>query len=348
MDTLQIIIADDEEPVHDGLKESIARKYPNAQIRSFYSTMTLLKFLRKTPNLADILFLDNNFEGSESGLDVLPKISEYAPKLPIIFLTGSEDVQQFNDVANYNIRFIGKPAKNVDIYYAINESIKTTKFVLDISAQIKQLNDSICKTKKWAQDVFLIASNDDSDRELDLENPEEWESFQEKTIEWVEKLKGIQINGDEKTYNDIKDKLCEKYRFMTNEEMSFLATGEYLLDKNTNDDIDFSPIIISFSKCLEGLLRRLLKQRCLIGDELGMMGECIHIVVCDRNGLGRDVNFTRQLNKFNKNFRIKAAHPSPISRSKAREAYNMLCDINLEKMSDKYLIDYVYRRLKNK
>lgn len=346
MEMLNILIADDEEPVHEGLKESISRKYPNAQIRSFYSTMMLLKFLRKTPNLADLLFLDHMFEGSENGLDVLPEIREYAPKLPIIFLTGSDDVQQFIDVANYNVRFIGKPAKNVDIYYAINESIKTTKSVLDKNTQIEKFKDAISETKRWAQSVFCVASNEENDRELDLENPHEWKIFQDKTIDLVTKLKKIQIQGDEKKYETIKEMLFKKYPYMSEKKLNFLTTGEFLLEKNINDSMDFSPIIISFSKCLEGLLRELLKQRKLLCNNHGMMGECIHAIIFDRNGLGRDIGFTKALDKFNKKYRIKAAHPNTIDKNKALEAYSILCDRSTDKLSDKYLIDYVYKRIK--
>lgn len=347
METLNILIADDEEPVHEGLKDSIKRKYPNTQIRSFYSTLMLLKFLRKTPNLADLLFLDHKFEGSENGLDVLPEIREYAPKLPIIFLTGSDDIQPFIDIANYNVRFIGKPAKNVDIYYAINESIKTTKSVLDKNAQIKEFKCAMLETKKWAQNVFCIASNEDNDRELDLESPNEWKIFQEKTIDLVTKLQKIQIQGDENEYNTIRNVLLKKYPYMNNNELNFFSTGEFLLRKNINDSMDFSPIIISFSKCLEGLLRELLKQRKLLCNNHGMMGECIHTIILDRNGLGKDIAFTKHLDKFNKKYRIKAAHPNAIDKNKALEAYGMLCNSTTDKLSDKYLIDYVYRRIKS-
>ena len=128
MQTFVVGIADDDEKLHNSLKEYLHKYDSSIGIQSFYFTSEVEDFLYETPEGLDILFLDYHFEGSTSGLEALPTISEYAPKLPIVLLT-SMDIE-LNYLAalskKYNIAYIEKPIGPKQLAIKI-ENIKKQK-----------------------------------------------------------------------------------------------------------------------------------------------------------------------------------------------------------------------------
>lgn len=128
MQTFVVGIADDDEKLHNSLKEYLHKYDSSIGIQSFYFTSEVEDFLYETPEGLDILFLDYYFEGSTSGLEALPTIREYAPKLPIVLLT-SMDIE-LNYLAalskKYNIAYIEKPIGPKQLAIKI-ENIKNKK-----------------------------------------------------------------------------------------------------------------------------------------------------------------------------------------------------------------------------
>lgn len=104
-------IADDEESVHKSIKQYLHIYDPVIHIKEFYFTSEVEDYLYKNPEGLDILFLDQRFEGSTSGIESIPIVRKYAPKLPIVLLT-SMDIEFAQLVVlgeKYDVAYIPKP-----------------------------------------------------------------------------------------------------------------------------------------------------------------------------------------------------------------------------------------------
>jgi len=147
MSDLVIGIADDEEIIHNGLKEILGDKeninVPSVGFESFYETDSLKDFLYDNPDRLNVLILDVNFKGGETGIEALPKIKEYVPNLPIILLTADKDPSTIELAFDYILEYLPKPIDSNIIIIAIKRALykKTSssniRELLDINAEMQ-------------------------------------------------------------------------------------------------------------------------------------------------------------------------------------------------------------------
>jgi DNA-binding NarL/FixJ family response regulator len=105
-----VVLVDDEEKVHSAIRVYLERNDALRELRSFYSPVEVVEYLKTTGDPIDIILLDIHFKDSGlSGLEVIPFIREEYPYVPIVLLTGMDtdaikEAQEFT-----NTYFIPKP-----------------------------------------------------------------------------------------------------------------------------------------------------------------------------------------------------------------------------------------------
>lgn len=131
MPKVNIIIADDQETTHKGLRKTLsAVGFQYEVLEDFFDTEDLITYLETEESMinADILILDHDFGGiGKNGLDALKDIREICPNLPILMLSSFEDNDRtsFSDAdIKYRISYIQKPAKASDLTFHINSIIR--------------------------------------------------------------------------------------------------------------------------------------------------------------------------------------------------------------------------------
>jgi len=136
-----IVLADDEEKVHNTIRHYLEQNDLISEMKSFYTPLDLLEYLKTTRDRIDVILLDIHFKNSGlSGLESIPFIREEYPYLPIILLTGmdSDAIREAGTFAN--TYFIPKPVsgghlvKMIDFYVGKSEHE---------SREIKELEDKI-------------------------------------------------------------------------------------------------------------------------------------------------------------------------------------------------------------
>ncbi len=123
-----VVLADDEEKVHNAIRLYLERNEVLKGLKSFYTPVDLLEYLKTTEDPIDVILLDIHFKDSGlSGLDAIPFIREEVPYVPIILLTGmdSEAIREAESFSN--TYFIPKPVsggqliKMIDFYVGRSE-----------------------------------------------------------------------------------------------------------------------------------------------------------------------------------------------------------------------------------
>lgn len=151
MPSIEIIIADDEETIHDDIKRSLesARDifFDFRIIKEFYGTYDLKIFLRSYKPSEDaetVLLLDNLFNSLPAGLQALPNIRRHCPNLPIIMLTTCEDADRAFTLARaqYNVEYIQKPVSGTQLRFRIESAIKAMHEA-DVNKKIEKLEKKI-------------------------------------------------------------------------------------------------------------------------------------------------------------------------------------------------------------
>jgi DNA-binding response OmpR family regulator len=161
-----IILADDEEKVHNTIRRYLEQNNVIEEMKSFYTPLDLLEYLKTTDDPIDLVLLDIHFKNSGlSGLEAIPFIREEYPYLPIILLTGM-DTDAIREAETFtNTYFIPKPVsgghlvKMIDFYVGkseheareISELEKTIKEHLDyqllLEEEVKKVEEDRDKIK---------------------------------------------------------------------------------------------------------------------------------------------------------------------------------------------------------
>ena len=123
-----IVLADDEEKVHNTIRVYLERNEVLEELKSFYTPLDLLEYLKTTEDPIDVILLDIHFKNSGlSGLEAIPFIREEVPYVPIILLTGM-DTEAIREAEGFpNTYFIPKPVsgshlvKMIDFYVGKGE-----------------------------------------------------------------------------------------------------------------------------------------------------------------------------------------------------------------------------------
>ena len=131
MSEINVVIADDEESTHEGLRGILSEFDLKCNIvKEFYDTQRLVRFLKKEEaDFVDVLILDHDFGGiCMNGMEVVPKIREFRPHLPILILSTYRPEEIFENFTNdYKVDYVNKPVKSADLLFRINNVIRSMK-----------------------------------------------------------------------------------------------------------------------------------------------------------------------------------------------------------------------------
>lgn len=162
MAEINILIADDEESVHKGIRDTLnSIKLEYKILEDFYNTDDLLDFLdSEGADLADVLLLDHSFGGAGTdGMDVVPEIREMRPNLPILMLTAYDVETIFPDGSNkYNVDYVQKPVKASDLRFRITNIIRQMQEWESFGKKLSENSEFI---------EYLMGENDKLGLELD-------------------------------------------------------------------------------------------------------------------------------------------------------------------------------------
>ena len=184
MSTVNIIIADDEQSIHEDIRKSLdSINFDYKIVKDFMDVASLKKYLylmNMNPDNegVDVLILDHFFGGaSENGLEALPQIRNITPKLPIIFLTTFDDTE-FSDASElYNdVDYQHKPVQAVDLRYRIKKVIQKAKEWEDFQKALKEnkeFEDYLLKENEKLENAQYENANTDTqlDKALADESP---------------------------------------------------------------------------------------------------------------------------------------------------------------------------------
>lgn len=142
----QFLIADDHPLFRDALKGALATPFPQAQIFESEDFQSTLNVLAEQPDL-DLILLDLHMPGN-GDLYGLIRIREDYPDIPLVAISGSEDLQVISKVMGYGaLGFIPKSSSAAQIAAAIDvvlegdswlpESLKDK--IASISSEDKEL-----------------------------------------------------------------------------------------------------------------------------------------------------------------------------------------------------------------
>ena len=160
--TIHLLCADDEEIIHSSLERMVYEVNNNETpyhlfIDSFfYNTDELKDYLHDVSHSADVLLLDIDFKGGESGIDALEEIRKLAPELNIILLSAYDNISQvIQSSKKYDVSFLKKPIGPnelvIHIDKVLEQQAKITKLESDIiyyQSLIDQINSEAEKFQR--------------------------------------------------------------------------------------------------------------------------------------------------------------------------------------------------------
>ena len=117
-------------------------------------------FLRhKLPNCPSCLLLDVRLPGM-SGLDVQRKLTELGAPIPVIFITGHEDIPMtVQAMKSGAMEFLTKPFRDQDLIDAIQQALTRDSQARQEQNEITELKERYAKlTAREREVMFLIAS----------------------------------------------------------------------------------------------------------------------------------------------------------------------------------------------
>ncbi len=225
-----------------------------------------------------------------------------------------------------------------------HQNDELNNLVEDMKNKLQSYQEELTKTRKWAYDILHF--NEDGDDNLDVSNEKDWEKFQSKVLELTEKMKTDSLKIDtQNRLKTIKNACIKKYDRFDESDLSFLATGEYLLEMHKEDSMDFSPVLIAFAKCVEGVLAKYLARGLVVPeDERPMLGNSL--IYIKHNSLllnltqAQTITVAKQLEDFIK-YRNKAAHKEGVTLEEVLLAKVIVFE-SLEVFNKNCLLDFIH------
>lgn len=352
MNQLTICIVDDEDIIHNSLASFINRNFSNVEVTSFYSATVFVRALKKDIDLGDLIILDHHFDTGISGSEAIAEIRKINPNIPIIFLTGVSDDSDITYKSDVNIHFKAKPISEMELKRTIKECIELHETVSGLrdkvnllELEVSVLAEQVEQTKKWAYDALQSLG---VGKKSNISDPKEWIEFQDKTLKYIEAMGNQETYGNNNkthVFKTIVELFRGRYGYFDEQSIKFLATGEFLFESHKDDEhIDFSPMLIAYSKCFESMLTVFLKSKGLILEgETTTLGSCIYIIGKNITSLGvSSVDFSKWYKRMQAflQLRNKAAHPSGISKDDFERAKAYLFDLKTINKQE-YLLDFL-------
>ena len=127
----------------------------------------------------------------------------------------------------------------------------------------KVLKSKVNQVKEWA--IALLRLQNRCEDYLNFDSEEDWKVIERQMHEIAEKM--FETENNNINYVDIKNKLKKLYPKLNEKSLTFLSTGEFLLNTHTNDFIDYAPIMIEYCKVVEIELNEVLKMRKILNKK---------------------------------------------------------------------------------
>lgn len=221
-----IVLVDDEEKVHSAIRVYLERNESLGELKSFFSPVEALEYLKTANDPIDLILLDIHFKDSGlSGLEVIPFIREEYPYIPIILLTGMDSDAIKEAQAFTNTYFIPKPVTGAHlikmIHFYVGKSEHMARQLTDLENRMKEHQEyqSLLEeeVKRVEEDRARISAR--------LEGTEEKKAFEN-----VKEIIGNLLKNCEITDYAVED--LEGIYFKRNELFSSLVDGLIQFDRD--------------------------------------------------------------------------------------------------------------------
>lgn len=165
METIKVMVVDDEELNADGIAEIITQEQiPHLEVITFYSSLQAVEYLLN--NKIDVLLTDINMP-QLSGLELINQVHSLQPDMRIIILTGYGSLEYATEAMKYGVRyFLQKPCMPKQLLDALNEVIKERRHLNQLNLmELKHLAESFFyeeDVKEYGENEFsfFIYSNE--------------------------------------------------------------------------------------------------------------------------------------------------------------------------------------------
>lgn len=327
--TLLIAIADDEDLIRKVLKErlsllwemdkneteTIFEGFSELRFREYHDTFSLERDLVLNENEVDVLILDNYFQGSQTGIEVLPRIREIEPIMPIILLTSEQSHREIKKAEKY----IG----NNYVYKGITEGADTS-FIVCFSNIVRSLRD---REKRIEQRKIKLAELkrlygfkekiENGEKIANLAENDDLliEEFSKKLLEYSDKIKEDEKEKQADSFKKIKDEFIKRYEkySISKEVLDFLINGEFFYQLQKRSEIEGSSIILYYCKALECLITEILRNK--VGTKNTSLGRGAHRLVQHKLLTEKEGLVLKRLNDY----RSMAAHKGIINNFEVLE-----------------------------
>src|SRR5260370_410485 len=130
---MRILIADDHALLREGLRQTLAEAFPNAEFGGAGTTGETLQYLGK--RRWDILVLDVFMPG-RSGLEVLHEVRQHYPRVPVLVLSSAPEEQLALRVLEAGASgYLNKQTAPQDLVRAVRRILAGGKYVTDTLAE---------------------------------------------------------------------------------------------------------------------------------------------------------------------------------------------------------------------
>lgn len=129
MNTITLLVVDDEHDMRTGLKRTIAKRFPRLRVLDADSAEKALLTAQSTQ--IDLALLDIKM-GGMSGIELLPRLQEINPLITPIMLTGFATIElAVESVKQGAYDFISKPFERSNLFRVIEKAIERYQLVLE-------------------------------------------------------------------------------------------------------------------------------------------------------------------------------------------------------------------------
>ena len=222
-----VVLVDDEEKVHHAIRLYLERNNVLKDLRSFYTPIELLEYLKTTGDPIDVILLDIHFKDSGlSGLEAIPFIREDFPYLPIILLTGM-DTEAIKEAESFtNTYFIPKPVTSSHLVKMINFYVgKSEHEAKELNELGKKIQEHLDYQSLLEEEVKRVEEDRDKIKDR-LDGSDEKKAFEN-----VKAVISNLLKNSEMTDYAIED--LETIYFKRNELFGALLDGLTQFDRDT-------------------------------------------------------------------------------------------------------------------
>jgi len=222
-----VVLVDDEEKVHHTIKLYMERNNALKEMKSFYTPVELIEYLKTTNDPIDLVLLDIHFENAGlSGLEAIPFIREEYPYLPIILLTGMDSEAIKEAEVFTNTYFIPKPVTGGHLLKMINFYVGRSEHEAgELTELEKKFQEHLEYQSLLEEEVKRVEEDRDKLKER-LDSGHEKRAFEN-----VKTIIGNLLKNSEITDYAVED--LENIYFKRNELFSSLVDGLLQFDRDT-------------------------------------------------------------------------------------------------------------------